>query len=438
MNPNVFDITEATKRLGITELYRMQKTMLSVFKEHDNVVLHSPTGSGKTLSFLLPILSGIITNGTNIEAVIITPSRELALQIQDVCKKLQPLVRTICIYGGHNMKSELNDIALSPQIIVATPGRLDDHINRKSIDLDLVRYLVLDEYDKSLEIGFKSEIDKIFKKLKNLEKRILISATISVEVPKFKDSKPFTLDYSNKQDESKLTYRSIQVEDRDKVWTLYNLVCSFKGEQSIVFCNHRDAADRAFDYLNHKGISCSIFHGGLDQDDRERNLMKFRNKSTHVLVCTDLAARGIDIEALPHVVHYQLPQKEDGFIHRNGRTARVDQKGNVYFIYLTTEKLPEFAPKTKQIDLEESPEMITPALFQTLYISKGKKDKINKIDVVGFLSKKGNLQKDDIGLIIVKARCVYVAIASNKIDQLLSVVRSEKIKGKSAKFEIAR
>ena len=438
MNNQSFDIEDAIKRLEIKELNKMQTSMLSVFKDNDNLVLHSPTGSGKTLSFLLPLLMRISPESKQIEAVIITPSRELAIQIQDVCKKLQPLIRSICVYGGHQMKTELNDISLSPQIVIATPGRLDDHINRKTINLSNVIYLVLDEYDKSLEVGFKVEIDKIFQKLINLQKRILISATSSIEIPDFNDIKAFTLDYSKDLNESKLTYRSIQVEDRDKVWTLYNLVCSFKGEQSIVFCNHREAADRAFDYLNGKGVPSSVFHGGLDQDDRERNLMKFRNKSTNVLVCTDLAARGIDIEALPHVVHYQLPQKEDGFIHRNGRTARVDQSGNVYFIYLTTEHLPDFAPKTKRIDLEESPEIISPSLFETLYIGKGKKDKINKIDVVGFLSKKGDLEKGDIGLIIVKPRCVYVAISAKKIDSLLNRIRSEKIKGKSAKFEIAR
>ena len=174
MNNQSFDIEDAIKRLEIKELNKMQTSMLSVFKDNDNLVLHSPTGSGKTLSFLLPLLMRISPESKQIEAVIITPSRELAIQIQDVCKKLQPLIRSICVYGGHQMKTELNDISLSPQIVIATPGRLDDHINRKTINLSNVKYLVLDEYDKSLEVGFKVEIDKIFQKLINLQKRILI------------------------------------------------------------------------------------------------------------------------------------------------------------------------------------------------------------------------------------------------------------------------
>jgi superfamily II DNA/RNA helicase len=227
---------------------------------------------------------------------------------------------------------------------------------------------------------------------------------------------------------------------KDKLETLYRLLCSLGEGQTLVFCNHRESVERVGKYLKEKGLVSGIFHGGMEQDQRERSLYRFRNGSSHVLVSTDLAARGLDIEAVANVVHYHLPVAEDGYTHRNGRTARWEAEGNAYVILHAEERIPDYlaVDELEEFVLPEvTPKPTLPA-FVTLYIGKGKKDKINKIDIVGFFSKKAGLGRDDLGRVDVKDHYAFVAVSRKRVKQALQLVKGEKMKGQKVLIEEAR
>ena len=206
----------------------------------------------------------------------------------------------------------------------------------------------------------------------------------------------------------------------------------------LIFCNHRDAVERISDLLWNRGLVHDIFHGGMEQEDRERALLKFRNGSHRILITTDLASRGLDIPEIEYVIHYQLPHNEEAFIHRNGRTARMHAKGTSYLILEADEKL---AYLKQQPEIEELPAknvIPQPIPWETLYIAAGKKDKINKVDIVGLLLKKGKLEKEDLGLIEVLDHTSYAAVKSDRIVHVLNLIKSEKIKNKKVKIEVSR
>jgi superfamily II DNA/RNA helicase len=228
-------------------------------------------------------------------------------------------------------------------------------------------------------------------------------------------------------------------KEKDKISCLFHLICSLKSEAALIFCNHRDAAERISDTLNEKGIFATYYHGGMDQDERERALIQFRNGSVTYLITTDLAARGLDIPDMKHVIHYHLPSKEEEFTHRNGRTARMLSSGTAYVLVHESEKKLDYIDyHMKVFSVESNVKLPKPPEFQTIYISGGKKNKLNKIDIVGFFSQKGKLEKGDLGLIEVKDFISFAAVKSKKVPELLRLIRDEKMKGKKYKIEVAR
>ena len=281
----------------------------------------------------------------------------------------------------------------------------------------------------------------IIGKLSKLNKRILVSATSDIEIPKYtRVVNPTILDFiPENEEESNLAMKLVVSKEKDKIGSLFQLICSLKSEAAIVFCNHRDAAERISDTLNEKGIYSTYYHGGMDQDERERALIQFRNGSVSYLITTDLAARGLDIPEMNHVIHYHLPSKEDEFTHRNGRTARMTASGTAYVIAHDSEKKMEYLDYGMDVyQLPTSLVLPKPPLYQTIYVSGGKKNKLNKIDIVGFFSQKGKLEKGDLGLIEVKDFISFAAVKFNKVKDLLHNIRDEKMKGKKFKIEVAR
>jgi superfamily II DNA/RNA helicase len=301
--------------------------------------------------------------------------------------------------------------------------------------------LILDEFDKSLQLGFHEEMSFIISKLSKLNKRILVSATAGIEIPKYtRVVNPTVLDFIPTEDAKvNLSMKMVVSKEKDKIGSLFNLICSLQSESALIFCNHRDAAERISDVLNEKGIYATYYHGGMDQDERERALIQFRNGSVSYLVTTDLAARGLDIPEMKHVIHYHLPSKEDEFTHRNGRTARMLATGTAYIIFHESEKKLDYIDYGMSVlKVDNATKLPKPPEFQTIYISGGKKNKLNKIDIVGFFSQKGKLEKGDLGLIEVKDFISFAAVKSKKVKELLSNIRDEKMKGKKFKIEVAR
>lgn len=428
--------------LGIESLNEMQVAAQEAILIENNILLLSPTGSGKTLAFLLPIFEMLKPEILSVQCLILVPSRELGLQIEQVWKKMGTHYKVNVCYGGHSIDTEIKNLSNPPAVLIGTPGRIADHIDRGTFRLDKIETLILDEFDKSLQLGFHEQMSFIIGKLSKLNKRILVSATSDIEIPKYtRVVNPTVLDFIPNEEKgaSNLAMKMVVSKEKDKIGSLFNLICSLKSQSAIVFCNHRDAAERISDTLNEKGIYAIYYHGGMDQDDRERALIQFRNGSVSYLITTDLAARGLDIPEMKHVIHYHLPSKEDEFTHRNGRTARMQASGTAYIIAHDSEKKLDYIDYEMQVlKVENSTILPKPPEFQTIYISGGKKNKLNKIDVVGFFSQKGKLEKGDLGLIEVKDFISFAAVKFNKVKDLLHNIKDEKMKGKKFKIEVAR
>lgn len=384
MKENTIVTDQILQRLNIDQLNEMQLAAIDACLRPKDVILLSPTGSGKTLAFLLPLVSMLDAGKSTIQAIILVPSRELALQIEDVFKKMQTGFKVSCCYGGHVIKTEINNLQEPPALLVGTPGRIVDHIERGNLDLKEVKTIVLDEFDKSLEFGFYDEMASVMDNLPSLNKRILTSATERVGIPAFMEmQQPVRLNFLNNSIKARREIKRVISEEKDKLGSLLRLICTLDNQSMLVFLNHRGAVERVSDFLHEQGIMHDYFHGGLEQPDRERTLTKFRNGSCRILITTDLAARGLDIPDIAYVIHYQMPPKEDAFIHRNGRTARMDAKGMVYLLLSEDEKQPDYIPDrlrteelAEEIVLPEKPE------WATLFIGKGKKDKVNKMVVL--------------------------------------------------------
>jgi superfamily II DNA/RNA helicase len=440
MNKNPHS-TNLLLNLGIERLNEMQEVAEMAILNENNVLLLSPTGSGKTLAFLLPIFQTFEEDIKGVQCLILVPSRELGLQIEQVWKKMGTNYKVNMCYGGHSIDTEINNLSNPPALLIGTPGRIADHLDRKSFETDNVKTLILDEFDKSLQLGYHEEMSYIIGKLGKLNKRILVSATSGVEIPKYtRVVNPVVLDFiEEKKSNTNLDVKIVVSKSKDKIDALFQIICSINSEAAIVFCNHREAVERISDMLLSKGILSTFYHGGMDQDERERALIQFRNGSVNYLITTDLAARGLDIPEMKHVIHYHLPSKEDEFTHRNGRTARMQSSGTAYVLTHETEKkMDYFDYGLRRLDVSNAKSLPKAPEFQTLYISGGKKNKINKIDIVGFFSQKGNLEKGDIGLIEVKDFISFAAVKYSKVKDLLKSIRDEKMKGKKYKIEVAR
>ena len=427
--------------LGIESLNEMQIAAQETILNDANVLLLSPTGSGKTLAFLLPIFETLEPEITGVQCLILVPSRELGLQIEQVWKKMGTDYKVNVCYGGHSIETEIKNLSNPPAVLIGTPGRIADHIDRATFKTDKIQTLILDEFDKSLQLGFHEQMSFIISKLTKVNKRVLVSATSGIEIPKYtRVVNPTILDFIPSEEEKvNLTMKMVVSKEKDKIGSLFHLICSLKSQSALIFCNNRDAAERISDTLNEKGIYATYYHGGMDQDERERALIQFRNGSVSYLITTDLAARGLDIPEMKHVIHYHLPSKEDEFTHRNGRTARMLATGTAYILLHESEKKMDYIDYNMLVlKVDTATTLPKPPEFQTIYISGGKKNKLNKIDIVGFFSQKGKLEKDDLGLIEVKDFISFAAVKSKKVKDLLTAIRDEKMKGKKFKIEVAR
>ena len=418
----------------------MQLASIEANNNSDEVILLADTGSGKTLAFLIPIANLLDRSNPVTQALVVVSSRELALQIEQVFKKMGTGFKVTCCYGGHLRETEENNLKQAPALIIGTPGRLADHIRRGNIHTGTISTLVLDEFDKSLEQGFEAEMSFILSSLPALKKRILTSATEAVEVPDFVGLKsPEKLNYLTGEQSPALAVQFVRCPDADKPTALFNLICALGNRSTIVFCNQREMVEQASYFLKDKGIVNVFYHGAMEQQERDVALCKFRNGTSSLLITTDLAARGLDIPHIRYIIHYQLPTSQESFIHRNGRTARMDASGTAILLLAPHETIPPYIePEPLEKVLPEQAELPAKPDWTTFYISAGKKDKVNKIDIVGFLSNKGRLKKEDIGLIEVKDFFSFVAVRKSKAGATLQLIKEERIKNKKVKIEIAK
>jgi len=434
------DTAAILERLGISALNEMQLAAGAAIAQHDDIILLSDTGSGKTLAFLLPLLPLLQNAGGRTRALVIVPSRELALQIESVFRSMGTGLKVTCCYGGHKREIEENSLVQPPALLIGTPGRLADHIRRNNLDTEGIEALVLDEFDKSLELGFVEEIAFIRRALSSVKKQVLTSATEAVEVPSFLElEQPQRLHFLSGAPKEALAIRVVHSGEKDKVDALFGLLCALGARPTIIFFNHRESVERTGALLSEKGIINVYYHGAMEQKDREVALAKFRNGSVPFLLTTDLAARGLDIPHIRYIIHYHLPPTAEIFTHRNGRTARMEASGTAILLVGPGESLPAYLPgEPEPMPLKEGQGLPEKSVWTTLFVGAGKKNKVNKVDIVGFLTNKGQLKKEDIGLIEVKDFFSFVAVRRSRVSHMLQLIKGEKLKKEKIRIDVAK
>lgn len=445
METNENFAAQILSNLKLSALNEMQIAATDACTQNNDVVILSPTGSGKTIAFLLSIISKLDKANKNVQALVIVPSRELALQIDEVFKKMATGYKITCCYGGHKREIEENNLIQPPALIVGTAGRLADHLRRNNFSVNHITTLVLDEFDKSLELGFQEEMAAIIKTLPAVKNRILTSATRADYLPDFLGvSAPFYVDFLGNTIEKKhiadeVIIQTLASDDKDKSATLTSFLSFIDNKSAIVFCNHRDAVERTNTILKENGLVSVFYHGGMEQQERESAMCKFKNGTSNILITTDLASRGLDIPDIKYIIHYHLPATEDVNTHRNGRTGRMFSGGKIVYILSADEMLPTYITEQAfPLSLPEQIALPDKPTWSTLFIAAGKKDKVNKIDIVGFLHNNATLKKEDIGLIEVKDFYAFAAVRKLKIGSVVELVKDKKIKNKKVKIEVAK
>lgn len=422
-------------KLGIEKLNPMQEEAKLAIHSSAETILLSPTGTGKTLAFMLPLVAELDNNNQDVQALVLVPSRELAIQIEQVTREMGSGYKTNAVYGGRAIGKDKNELKHPPAILIGTPGRVADHLRRGTISGDDIKTLVLDEFDKSLEVGFEADMMEIMEALPSLEKKILTSATQGVEIPDFVElNNPIEINHLG-DGPSQLKIKRIISPVKDKLGTLVKALNHLGDQPGIVFCNFRDSIQRVSDHLEEAGIAHGCFYGSMEQKDRERALIKFRNGTHKLIVATDLAARGIDIPEIKFIIHFHLPMKAHEFTHRNGRTARMKSDGTAYVIQWSEEQLPDFVKAPEIEELQEAP---TPASskWKTLFISGGRRDKISKGDIAGLFFRQGQLSRDELGVIELKEDCAFVAVAGSKVKHLIETLDNNRLKKKKVRVSL--
>lgn len=427
--------SEILQKLNITALNPMQMEALETIPKTVNTILLSPTGTGKTLAFALPLIHSLDPDIENIQALIIVPTRELAIQIEQVIRSMGSGFKVNAVYGGRAMAKDKIELKHAPAILIGTPGRINDHFANERFTKKDIKTLVLDEFDKSLEIGFEDEMREILSDLTALHKRILTSATQGLNIPEFVGlQNPKTINYLDTE-VSKLAIKTIFSPDKNKLNTLLELLKHLGNQQGIIFCNLKDSIQTVSDFLTKNYLPHGCFNGGMEQKDRERSLIKFRNGTYPLLVATDLAARGIDVPEMEFIIHYELPTHKEEFIHRNGRTARVNAQGTAYVLKWKDQALPEFIEKTTTADISNQP-IKNLVYWETLFISGGRKDKISKSDIAGLFFKQGGISKEQLGVIELKQDCAFVAVPVILADELIQKLNNTKLKKKKVRVSL--
>lgn len=442
------DISQLIAKAGITPNGMQTATIDAVQNGSGDVIVLSSTGTGKTLAYLLPVAAQTDTTSTTFQTLVVVPGRELALQSDTVLKSIGSGIRSMAVYGGHPTMDEHRLLRQQrPQIIFGTPGRINDHIAKGNIDVLRLAFLVIDEFDKCLDMGFQQEIETLLHSIPVKTRRILLSATQPEKMEATMNDyssghKITTLDFRPDDDVAtdRIKVLAVHSEEKDKLPALAQLLGQIGQESSVVFLNYRDAVERVTNYLLEQGFSAIAYHGALEQKEREEHLYLFANHSVNTLVSTNLGSRGIDIPDINNIIHYHLPESEQDYIHRIGRTARWDKTGRTFFLLGPEETLPEYVDAdVEDYNLSDhADEAPTLPPMVTIYIGKGKKDKISKGDIVGFLCKCGGLQSKDIGRIDVYDNYAYVAVARLQAPKMLKKVKGQKIKGQKTIVEVHR
>lgn len=450
LNPKLLTNLES---LGFHAMTPIQEMALPLVLEGADLIAQAKTGSGKTAAFGLGILNKLNPENKNLQSLIICPTRELAVQVAEELRRLArtiPNCKILVVTGGESEYRQLSSLDHGAHIIVGTPGRLLKFLKKGNLNLDKIEFLILDEADRMLDMGFQEEMESILAFTPKKKQSLLFSATFPPEIEELSSAfqvNPKRLTVDSKHEKNIIRQVFIDVGDhKNKNEALIKVLGNYKPESTVVFCKTKQICADVAKALSRQGISALPFHGDLEQNERTVVLAKFSNHSCLVLVATDVAARGLDIKDLHAVINYDLPTDAEVYTHRIGRTARAGKEGLAFSFYVgrEKEKLAEIEnfleAKNEYLNLDElnpNARFDLVAKMKTMYVNGGKKDKVRAGDLLGALVGEAGLAATDVGNITILDHQSYVAIESTSIEKAIQALSNGKIKGRKFKVGLA-
>ncbi len=459
MSPSLFsslnlhtDLLENLSTLGYAEMTAIQEESLPPILEGKDVIAQGKTGSGKTAAFGLGLLQKLDVKRFRIQSLVLCPTRELADQVATELRKLGRGIHNIKILtlcGGMPFGPQVGSLEHGAHVIVGTPGRIEDHLKRGTLRLDDVNLLVLDEADRMLDMGFQETLDKVIEQIPAQRQTLLFSATFPPQIQKISNRimiNPVMVKVASTHDHATIEQHFYKVQDDNQRFLgLRLLLMHFNPESSLVFCNTKRETQEVADQLSAYGFSALALHGDLEQRDRDQTLIRFSNKSASVLVATDVAARGLDIDSLDAVINYHIAHDVEGHVHRIGRTGRAGSKGIACSLYSEKESYRVALLETNIdpiLDSEPLPPQslldkpaMKPAMV-TLQIDGGKKQKVRAGDILGALTGDKGIEGKQVGKINIADNWSYVAVSQKVSRQALSKLTEGKLKGRSFRVRL--
>ncbi len=437
------ELLENLHSLGYEKPTPIQAQSIPLLQANKDLIAQARTGSGKTLAFLMPLILKLDADEHFPQALIITPTRELCEQIAGEANKLARYkkdVKVITLYGGTSLRTQVASLEKGADILIGTPGRLLDHFSRETIHLGQIKTLILDEADRMLDMGFADDILKLASNLPKQRQSILFSATYPENIDKLTKvilQDPTEVKIASKEKEVAIEEFVYEVEDKDKA--LLTSLKHFQPNLALIFCNTKVKTAEVSEILQDKGFDVATLNGDLEQYERQEMLLQFANGSLPVLVATDLAARGLDIDGIDLIINYDVPMKTEDYTHRIGRTGRADKSGlavtlcDAYGLRKLSEIKPELS--TQNIStLSPNKNFYMQGEVATLCIDGGKKKKVRAGDILGTLCKDIGIENKDIGKINVYQKNSYVAIKKTVIKKAFNGLKNGKIKGKNLRI----
>ena len=466
------EIIKALDGIGYKHPSDVQSKVIPEVLNCKDIIVKSQTGSGKTAAFGIPLCEKVIWEESKPQVLVLTPTRELAIQVKEELTNIGRFkrIRAVAVFGKQPFSEQTRELKQKTHIVAGTPGRVFDHIDRGTLDISNIRYLVIDEADEMLNMGFIDQVRDIINKLNKKRETMLFSATIPEEILglcKMYMNNPINIEIkTQKLITDNITHELYKFEEFYKLDNLNKLLINEVPETAVIFCKTKENVDKVFESLNKKGYSVNKIHGGMLQKDRIEVMEKFKRGNFKMLVSTDVAARGIDVEGITHVINYDLPVEKEAYVHRIGRTGRAGARGKaISFVNQYEDRLLDMIeeyigfkitieneifevskdkrneaiqflkskPKVKKEKSKDINKNIT-----KLYFNGGKKKKLRAGDFVGAISRIEGITGEDIGIIDVQDNVSYVDILNGKGNKVIEALKNSTIKGKKLKVERAR
>lgn len=437
--------------LGYHQMTAIQAAALPVAMSGKDLIGQAMTGSGKTAAFALPLLARLNPRDFGTQALVLCPTRELAGQVANEIRRLaryQQNIKVVILCGGQAIGPQIGSLEHGAHVVVGTPGRIKDHLRKQTLDLRRISCVVLDEADRMLEMGFVDDMETILGETPAERQTLLFSATFPDDIAAMSarfQRDPERVSVATLVRDEQIEQQFFICQAQDRLAGLVKMLSHYAPESAVVFCNTKQVVREVSAFLQQQGIAAAELHGDMEQRDRDRVLVQFRQLSCRVLVATDVAARGLDIDDLPAVVNFELPRSAEVYVHRIGRTGRGGKSGLALSLFTDSERYRlDSIGKFQQRDLpfeaiqllpERTGGMLAPA-YVTLAVAGGRKDKVRPGDILGALTGEAGIAGSAVGKINVMDQVTYVAIATATADQALGRLINGRIKGR--KFKVRK